>query len=345
MQQLNYLGRRSLEWHDVTPPALDADTSALVRPTVVTTCDADGLFIAGGFFRGPVPVGHEGVGVVEDVGDAVTRHRPGDLVIIPWKISCGACDACRIGLTAQCRAVPREAAYGWGPTAPTWGGFLADQVLVPWADHMLTPVPAGLDPVAASGCADNVTDGWRAVAPALRERPGGRVLVLGGGGPGSIGLFAAGWACALGAGEVVYLDADAGRCAIASGYGAVVRDVASGLPEDLDGRFDVTVDAGGAGPAGLTWTLGHTGRGGWCTCTAAAIYVGEDVPIPMFRMYRNSIRLDTGWAHTSAILDEPLRLVADGTFDPAPVTTATHRFEDAAPALAEDHVKLAFVRD
>ena len=344
MQQLNYVSARTLEWHEAPRPRLGSDHAAIVRPTVVSTCDADGLFIAAGVFRGPVPVGHEGLGVVEEVGDAVRSVAPGDVCLIPWKISCGTCRACTLGLTAQCTSVPREAAYGWGPTAPHWGGFLSDAVLVPWADHMLCPLPAGADPIAAAGCADNITDGWRAVAPALAVRPGGRVLVLGGGGPGSIGLYACGWACALGA-DVMYLDASPTRRAVAERYGAQTRSLDGGLPDDVDRRFDVTVDAGGAGPEGLTWVLEHTGRGGICTSTAAMTYIGGPVPVPMFAMYRNSITLHTGWAHTRAAMDEPLARVADGTFDPAPVLTRVLPFADAADALAEDHVKLIFTRE
>lgn len=342
MQQLNYLAARKLEWHDVDRPRLDRDTAAIVRPTVVATCDSDGLFVAAGIFKGPVPMGHEGVGIVEEVGDAVRGVAPGDAVLIPWKISCGTCRACRMGLTAQCESVPREAAYGWGPTAPSWGGFLSDAVQVPWADHMLCPLPAGIDPIAAAGCADNITDGWRAVGPALAARPGGGVLILGGGGPGSIGLYAAGWARALGA-DVRYLDASAERRAVAERYGATVVDITDGLPEDRE-RFEITVDAGGAGPVGLTWLLERTGRGGICTSTAAMIYIGAPVPVPMFHMYRNSIQLNTGWVHTRTIMDEPLGLIADGTFDPAPVVTRVLPFADAAHALAEDHVKLIFER-
>jgi alcohol dehydrogenase len=345
MRQLNYIGARQLEWHDVPAPTLDADHAALVRPTVVATCDADGFLIAGGFLKGPYPVGHEGLGVVEEIGDAVTSIRPGDQCVIPWKISCGFCVNCSRGLTAQCLSVPHEDMYGWGPRAPKWGGFLSDRILVPWADHMLCPLPEGTDPLAAAGCADNITDGWRAVGPALKERPGGRVLVLGGAGPGSIGVYAAGWACAMGAGETVYLDLSAERRAVAAGYGASVRDIGAGLPEDLASDFDITVDAGGAGPKGLTWLLQRTGRGGLCTSVAAMIYVRGPVPLPMHHMYRNSVRLDTGWAHTRALMEEPLSHVASGKFDPVPVVTKVHPFSSADEALREDYVKLLFTRE
>lgn len=331
-------------------PRLESDHAALVRPTVVASCDADGYLIDAGVLKGPIPLGHEGLGVVEEVGDAVTTLQPGDTVLIPWKISCGFCRACSFGLTAQCQSVPHEAMYGWGgfdswgSGAPSWGGFLSDTVLVPWAEHMLCPLPPGADPLSAAGCSDNITDGWRAVGPALAARTGARALVLGGGGPGSIGLYAAGWACALGAAEVVYLDPDPVRRSVAESYGAVARDISSGLPADLEANFDVTVDAGRAGPEGLTWLLGKTGPGGLCTCTAAMSYL-QDAPVPIFHMYRKSISLTTGWAHTRALMQEPLQHIAEGRFDPTPVTTKVLPFAAAAEALADDHVKLIFTRD
>jgi alcohol dehydrogenase len=132
MRQLSCIEARTLAWHDLPVPSLPSDMGALVRPLVVSTCDKDGAVISGLVrFRGPVPVGHEGVGEVVEIGDAVATLRPGDRVIMPWKISCGECSKCRAGLTAHCQSVPHEAAYGWGPTAREWGGFLADFVAVP----------------------------------------------------------------------------------------------------------------------------------------------------------------------------------------------------------------------
>lgn len=118
MRQLNCISAGTLEWHEVAEPSLPSEKAALVRPLIVSTCDMDGVVISGlAPLRGPVPVGHEGVGEVVDVGDAVTALAPGDRVIIPWKISCGECAKCLAGLTAHCTAMPPEAAYSWGPTA------------------------------------------------------------------------------------------------------------------------------------------------------------------------------------------------------------------------------------
>ena len=83
--------------------------------------------------------------------------------------------------------------YGFGAVGRDSGGFLSDVVRVPWADHMLVPLPDGLDPVAVASASDNIPDAWRTVGPAAREgarrhRAGRRAVRA----PGSIGLYAAG---------------------------------------------------------------------------------------------------------------------------------------------------------
>ena len=162
------------------------------------SCDLD-LYIALGVVRypGPFAFGHEMVAEVVDAGRAVPALRPGDRVVVPFQLSCGRCATCRRGLSNSCEAYPFGAAYGLAPTSGTdFGGALSDFVRVPFADHMLLPLPRGVDPAAAASASDNVADGWRAVGPHLRDRPGASVLVLGGLAQ-SVGLYAAGCAVAL----------------------------------------------------------------------------------------------------------------------------------------------------
>lgn len=345
MQQLNYIGTRHVEWRDVPAPALPGETGALVRPLVVSTCDMDGAVIQGAVpLKGPVPLGHEGVGEVLETGSQVTRVKPGDRVIMPWKIACGSCLHCGRGHTAMCISVDREAAYGWAPTAPEWGGFLQDTVPVPWADTMLTPLPTGLDPLKASGLGDNIPDGYRAIAPHIKERPGADVLVCGGAAPGSIGLFAVGFAKTLGAGRVVYADHDPSRLAIAQRYGAEIWELGATWLDGIRQRFDITVDAS-ARPDTIAELLRMTGRAGVCTSTSAAVYIGGDVPVPMFHMYRNAISLHTGWVHTHTVMPEPMALIQSGAFDPTPVTSRVVSWDDAADALVEPFTKLIIARE
>ena len=94
-------------------------------------------------FPAPIALGHECVAEVVEVGDGVRGARPGALVSVPFQVSCGECVACRRGHTANCRTVPPFSMYGFGQAGSNWGGFLSDVVRVPYADHMLVPLPAG----------------------------------------------------------------------------------------------------------------------------------------------------------------------------------------------------------
>ena len=102
MLQLTYTACDTLQWREAPEPALTSDGAALVRPRAVATCDLDALIIEGGSpFPPPFPIGHECVAEVVEVGDAVTSIAPGELVSVPFQISCGTCRACLEGRSAQ----------------------------------------------------------------------------------------------------------------------------------------------------------------------------------------------------------------------------------------------------
>jgi threonine dehydrogenase-like Zn-dependent dehydrogenase len=342
MRQLTYFGTRDLQWRDVAEPRLDSDWAALVEPVAVSTCDMDALVIHGGVkIKSPTAVGHEGVGRVIDVGPSVSMVAVGDLVLIPWKVSCGTCRFCRRGQSGQCESVVPEASFSWGPT-PENGGFLSDLVRVPFADAMLRRVPDGADPALVAGVADNITDGWRAVGPGLRDRPGGSVLVVGGGAPGSIGLYAAGIACALGASRVVFASASEDHRRRAEQMGATSVDLGVTKVSDLD-RFDITVDALGDREL-FPAIVDRTDRAGLFTSTAAVVYAFGEIAVDWYKLYRRSVTISTGWVHTVDMLDAPLQLIADGTFDPSPVTSHLVSFDDVADVLVESFVKVIATR-
>ena len=152
----------------------------------------------------------------------------GDVVVVPWAVSCGSCYECGLGLTAKCATMRANspggtlAAFGFGPATGAWGGMVADSLRVPHADHLLVRVPEGVDPLRVAAAGDNLADAWRAVVPPLRMRPDGTVLVIGGGAQ-SIGLYAAGLAVRHGASRVDYVDDSDERLAVAEKLGARVR--------------------------------------------------------------------------------------------------------------------------
>jgi alcohol dehydrogenase len=329
MQQLTYAGPGALEWREAPEPRLSSGRAALLRPLAVATCDLDALIIAGSSpFAAPFALGHECVAEVLDVGDAVTSLEPGRLVSVPFQISCGECPPCRRGRTGNCASVPFMSTYGFGPAVETWGGFLSDVVCVPYAEHMLVPVPAGLEPAAVASASDNLSDAWRAIAPPLAEEPGASVLVVGGAGAGSIGLYAAALALALGSPSVLYVDGAGHRRQIASTLGA---DTLAEAPKRL-GPFPITVDAS-AEHEGLALALRSTAPDG--TCTSTAIYFGEQPSLPLLEMYTKGITFKTGRVHARGAMPQVLELAAAGRLHPERVTSGVVAWADAPEALLE----------
>jgi alcohol dehydrogenase len=329
MQQLVYTAPNVLEWREASAPRISSDLAALVRPKAVATCDLDALIIAGDSpFPAPFPLGHECVAEVVEVGDAVSSLALGQLVSVPFQISCGVCAACRRGRTGNCGEVAFMSTYGFGPAVGEWGGFLSDLVCVPYAEHMLVPVPESLAAASVASASDNISDAWRTVAPPLREEPGGPVLVVGGASSGSIGLYAVALAVALDAESVTYVDPDAGRRRIASELGAETLDE---MAKRL-GPFPITVDAS-ADPEGLALALRSTAPDG--TCTSAAIYFGAQPSLPLLEMYTKGITFRTGRAHVREAMPQVLELAAAGRLRPELVTTRVAQWSEAVDALLE----------
>ena len=343
MRQLMFERPGLVRWSEIDDLTLDrpdGEDAALVRAVSVALCDLDTAALRGSYpLPGPYPFGHEGVAEVLAVGAGVTSCRPGDTVIVPFQISCGACDSCRRGRTGNCRNHPPLSTFGLGPMGGLqWGGLLADAAYVPHADAMLVPLPDGVDRDAVASASDNIPDAWRCVGPQLGAEPGADVLVVAGdAGPNSIGLYAAGLAVAAGAGRVAYLDRDPERLTIAAALGA---DAVDGALDERVGKFPITVDASGD-EVGLTNALNSTGWDG--LCTSPSVYLAPP-RVPMLEMYSRCCTLHTGRAHARAAIPAVLDLVAAG-FDPSLVTTDVIDWDDAEEALADPSMKMVLRRD
>jgi threonine dehydrogenase-like Zn-dependent dehydrogenase len=358
MRELRFVRSGRLAWHERPEPDLQEPGDALVRPFIAGRCDGDtfplhrpvsralqagialGLVdpvvasICGKVpFRGPFAIGHECVAEVVTLGPAVTGLHIGQRVVVPWAVSCGTCPPCRRGLTAKCAAASGTlAAYGFGAACGPWGGMVTDVFRVPFAEHMLVPVPPGVPPERAAAASDNLADAWRAVVPGLTARPGGRVLVLGGGAK-SIGLYAAGLAAAHDA-TVGYLDDDPERCAIAESFGAQpIRDPRDG--------YDVVVEATSR-PAGLRRALRSLAPGG--VCTAVGYYLSTGTRLPLMRMYATDATLHLGVSHTRTVLPGLLDFLDRTGFPAERVTTLTADWDDAPTAYTARTTKVVLRR-
>jgi alcohol dehydrogenase len=339
MQQLTFSGAGRLDWEEVTAPELSGGEDALVRPIAVATCDLDTALVSGRApLPGPFAFGHEFVADVLEVGDAVTSVRPGDRVIVPFQVSCGACAPCRSGFTASCATAGAGAAFGMAPIARReWGGALSDCVRVPYADAMLVGLPAGLEPASVASVSDNVPDGWRAVAPELDRTPGAPVLVVGG--AGDVALYAVAVAVALGSEQVDYVDTDVRRLAVAERVGAnAVERVADG---NRLGRYPITVDHSGD-VHGLQSALRSTEPEG--TCTSTAIYFAAETSLPLLEMYTRGVVFRTSRVNARTVIPHVLDLINAGRLRPELVTSATVPWNQAPEALASLEAKTAIVR-
>jgi threonine dehydrogenase-like Zn-dependent dehydrogenase len=340
MRQLTFIKPGTLEWWDVPEPHIEAPLQALVRPVAVASCDIDAPILRGEVpFSGPFAFGHEFVAEVVEVGEAVLTIRVGQLVVVPFQISCGTCDACRRGFTGNCAMVEGFASYGLGKGG--WGGALSDLVRVPFADAMLVPVPVGVTPEAVASASDNLPDAWRTVGPHLLDHPGSPVLIVGGAGSGSIGLYAAAIARALGASQVDYADQDTPRLEIAQALGVNALAIGSSFPKQL-GRYPLTVDAG-ANTEGLACALRSTEREGRCISTS--IYFAHNIPLPLRDMYYTGVVFQTGRVHARAVIPEVLTLVREARLEPEKVTTEVALWEEAPAALSTFHTKLLITRE
>lgn len=373
MRQLTLVKPGRLEWLEVSEPTLSGEGDALVRPLVVARCDLDPVMVSGGFTRllraglaahvldpcfcaiagtpayaPPFPVGHECVAEVVACAPGVRSVSVGQRVVVPFQVACGTCAACQRGLTSRCTASGYSVTtYGFGHAARRYGGMLADLLRVPYADAMLVPLPAGVDPLAAASASDNLPDAYRSVAPALRARPGAKVLVVGGA-AASIGLYAAGIAKALGAGLVDYWDTSRERLAIAERLGVGVLEAGRpsrlGVPRALPRRYAISVDArSDALGRGLELALRSLEPGG--SCTSVGIYPGARTPLPLMQMYVDGLTLTTGISNARVNIPAVLGLLAEGRFDPTLVTTQVVPWESAHETFRERSTKLIVARD
>jgi len=344
MRALVFRGAMDLAWEEVETPQLMEPRDALVRPIAVARCDLDPA-IALGLYPMPAPfvVGHEMVGEVVAVGDAISNVRLGDKVIVPFQLSCMTCAPCLRGHSNACVNVPSGTAFGLGPHGGIdLGGALAELVRVQWADVMLIPLPEGMDPVVAAGIPDNVSDGYRCVAAPLAERPGAPVLVVGGLAP-SVGLYAVMAALALGAERVVYVDDDAARLELAAAAGAEVvnaKDQWDSLK--LAERFPIVVDANVLDP-GRNFALRSVEPCGVCTSVSGG--AGSHSNLPLQSMYLKGVRYEIGRVHACATARPVLDLVLSGALDPARIINKVVPFSEAVEGMILPVTKVVFVND
>ncbi|MEU8016980.1 zinc-dependent alcohol dehydrogenase [Micromonospora parva] len=367
MKALTWQGKRDVRVEEVPDPRIEEPTDAIVKITSTAICGSDlHLYeVLGPYLKPGDVLGHEPMGIVEEVGPEVTGLKPGDRVVVPFNIACGSCWMCSRQLYAQCETtqVTSEgkgaSLFGYTSLYGLVPGGQAEYLRVPQAHFGPIKIPQTGADERYLYLSDILPTAWQAVKYADTP-PGGTLAVFG---LGPVGQFCARIGRHLGAGRVIGLDLVPERLELARRHGIEVLDVSelSDVPGALidlvDGRGpDAVIDAVGmeahGSPMGkLAQTAAGllpdkvaqtmTDRAGvdrlsvlhaalkgvrrGGTVSISGVYGGEADPMPLMEMFDRGVQLRMGQCHVRRWTDEILPLLA-GDDDPLGVEDLrTHR--------------------
>jgi len=232
---------------EVPDPRIEGPLDAVIRITTANICGSDLHPYEGrAELEAGMVLGHENMGIVEEVGSAVNRIKVGDRVSVPFNLACGTCRNCNNGYTSAClRANPSGqpgAGYGYPKMGPYWGGQ-AEFLRVPWADFNLLELPQGTEHENDfTMLSDILPTGYHGAEMAM-VTPGKSVAVFG---AGPVGLMAAHSAFLKGAAQVFVVDKEPDRLALATEIGATAINFADTDPTEaiLEGTDGFGADCG-----------------------------------------------------------------------------------------------------
>jgi len=365
MKALTFHGKRDVRVEDVPDPAIEEPTDAIVRITSTAICGSDlhlyevlGMFIE----EGDV-LGHEPMGIVEEVGSEVGQLKPGDRVVIPFNISCGECWMCKQQLYAQCETTQVRdrgkgaSLFGYTKLYGEVPGGQAEYLRVPQAHFGPIKVPEGPPDERFLFLSDVLPTAWQAVEFAAIP-VGGSVAVYG---LGPIGQMCCRIARHKGAETVVGVDLVPERLEMARRHGVAAID--SSAVDDVPGEIREITE--GRGPDGVIDAVGMEAHGApgaelaqkatgvlpnalaakaterfavdrlsvlheaidtvrrGGTISISGVYGGQLDPMPMMQLFDKGIQLRMGQAHVRRWTDEILPLLEEDAGDPLGVGDLT----------------------
>jgi len=326
MKALVYHGPGKRAWEDKPRPCVEKATDAVVRVTTTTICGTD-LHI----LKGDVPtvtdgriLGHEGVGIVEEIGPGVTRVKKGDKVLISCITSCGTCSFCKKGMYSHCED------GGW-ILGHLIDGTQAEYVRIPHANTSLYVLPPSADEAAMVMLSDIFPTGFECGVINGQVKPGDTVAIVG---AGPIGLAALLTAQFYSPSEIVMIDPDENRLEVAKSLGATRTVKAVGeeairavMALTSNTGVDVAIEAVGV-PATFDVCQGIVGPGG----RIANIGVhGKSVELHLEKLWSHNITLTTRLVDT-VTTPMLLKLALSGRLQPLKLVTHRFRLEEAMKA-------------
>ena len=326
MKAVTYISKGRFEITEKAKPVISAPTDAVVRVTLSSICTSD-LHIKHGSVPKAVPgitVGHEMVGVVESVGEAVTKVRPGDRVAVNVETFCGECFFCRHGWVNNCT----DPNGGWALGCRIDGGQ-TEFVRVQFADNGLTRIPDNVSDEQALFVGDILATGyWAAKISEIGQED--TVLIIG---AGPTGLCTLQCVRLYNPKRIIVCEKDAARQEfVKSNY----PDVIVVSPEEClektlqlseHGGADRVIEvAGGYDTFQLAWQAARPNA----IVTVVALYDKQQV-LPLPDMYGKNLTFKTGGVD-GCDCDEILRLISEGKIDTTPLITHTFPFSQIEEA-------------
>ena len=235
MKALVYHGPNKKAWEEKPKPTVQEPTDAVVKILKTTICGTD-LHI----MKGDVPtvtegriIGHEGVGMIEEIGAAVSSFKKGDHVLISCITACGKCEYCRKAMYSHC------VKGGW-ILGNTIDGTQAEYVRIPFADTSLYPVPEGADEEALVMLSDILPTGFECGVLNGQVKPGDTIAIVG---AGPIGLAVLLTAQFYAPAVIIMIDQDDNRLQVAKTFGAT-HTINSSRENALEKVMQFTKDRG-----------------------------------------------------------------------------------------------------
>jgi alcohol dehydrogenase len=328
MKAVVYQGPNKLALQDMPKPSLLEGTDAIVRVTKTTICGTDMAILKGGVETvetGRI-IGHEGVGIVESVGNGVRYFKTGDAVIISCITSCGSCENCRRGIPSNCDD------GGW-VLGNTIDGCQAEYVRVPFADNGLYKIPDTVSEEVALMLSDIVPTGLEVGVMNGNVQFGDTVAVVG---AGPVGLAAVLAVQFFSPAEVIVVDLDEHRLALAKQIGATKTinnkngDAVQKILELTHGRgVDVAIEAAGH-PLTCKVVQSIIGIGG--RIANIGVY-SQSAELHKESLWIKNVTIRMGVVNTTTI-PLLLRTILSGKLDPGQLIT--HRFPFENILLAYD---------
>jgi S-(hydroxymethyl)glutathione dehydrogenase/alcohol dehydrogenase len=347
MKAITFQGIRNVEVKNVQDPTIQKVDDAIIKITSTTICGSDLHLVHGMFPKMPKGfiIGHEAMGIVEEIGTEVTKIKKGDKVVIPFPVSCGECWYCKHDLWSQCDNSNDYGevggVFGYSELMGGYDGGQAEYLRVPYANIGPRVIPEGLTDEQVLFLTDILPTSYWGVENA-GVKTGDTVVVLG---CGPVGLLAQKWAAYMGAKRIIAVDRVDYRLKHANKYNGVetlnfedydntgeyIKEITNGGADSLidcvgmDGKMsniekvETVLKLQGGSKSAIEMSSQAVRKGG--TVSVVGVYGARYNMFPLGDFFSRNITLKMGQCPAHAYIDRILKLIKEEKFDATDIIT------------------------